>query len=968
MKKLATILLAAFLPLLVIAQRDKDELSRKIAGKKNLQAIMKIVEKHFAEEKKQEQGREANEEFENEYLHWKRWEYYNKSRLKANGDLEDITAKTEEAWRKTEAKYGSASRPQSGTNASWNFVGPWANNYQAGFYRGLSRVDRIVFHPTDVNTLFAGAPNGGLWRSTNNGLSWDIISFYFPINSVAGIAVSQQNASKIYAITGDANGGGVANGVPTNNSAGIWVTYDGGTNWYKTNFNANRQSSVWNGYKLLVDPTNDNIVLAATAGGLFRSADGGNTWTQVIFNGIFDIEFDPSDANRVYASASSTFYYSTDNGVTFPAGQRTSLPGKNRIEIGVSPNNTNYVYLLCGPYGGGIGTNTFGGVYRSTDKGVSFSLRANTPNVLCQTTNGILGGNDGDQSGYDLAIAVSPSNAEDVFVAGKIIWRSTNGGTTFSNITPFNEGSQNPTPPANYIHPDVHDLAFNPLNGTFYATTDGGVYRTVNNGANWTDISNIHATTFNHMAAAAYDVNKIMAGCQDNGVKYKRDAGDFTHINGADGFDCSFGNSAGVGMYASINNILSRYDINGNSLAITTPAGTSFYPVIIADPVNANTVYMASGGTGVMKSTNNGGGWTQVLNIGVGTSLAMSPANGNRVYAASSFSIYRTDNGGANWSGDLTNNPGFVPTGQLTDVNVCPGNSDFVYVTVGGYSAGQKVFYSNDAGANWFNISGTLPAEVKVNCVVVDVFNNAYIGTDMGVYYQAVSSSDWTPYYNELPRIPVYDLAIHAGSAKLRAGTFGHGVWETDLYTACDANLVLTGTVFGAKFFQVSNQVVSNATIAGADNTNVTTRAGNEIVLSDGFTVPERNTFSAILGACESGPVVTGGRAAATVPSFMQQMDPGDSTGLYIYGMVTVMNPLQANSIIHVEAYKEGQYTVLINDAGTGNNTITSFNQYLQPGAKKDYPLSTVGIPAGKYYMQLYYAGKLVHVQELFVK
>lgn len=174
---------------------------------------------------------------------------------------------------------------------------------------------------------------------------------------------------------------------------------------------------------------------------------------------------------------------------------------------------------------------------------------------------------------------------------------------------------------------------------------------------------------------------------------------------------------------------------------------------------------------------------------------------------------------------------------------------------MGGYVENRKVFFSANAGATWQNVSGTLPAEVKVNCVVVDNSNNAYIGTDVGVFFQSATSADWSPYYNELPNVPVTDLAIHHGASKIRASTYGHGIWEADLYTACDADLTFIGDIFGEKFYQVSNDISASTNITGGGGTDVTFRAGHEIILTDGFTVLESNIFNGVLGSCGNQPL-----------------------------------------------------------------------------------------------------------------
>ncbi|MEO7264332.1 MAG: hypothetical protein ABIW38_05435, partial [Ferruginibacter sp.] len=465
MKKIFLVVLTMlFVGMQLYAQQVPASLKKKIEGKKNLKAIMKDVEAYYEKEEKEKgikSGKlkggtsEGAEEFESGLLHWKRWEYYNQTRLKPNGDLEDVAAKTEAAWKKATLKY-ETNAPLSGTDATWTFLGPATMNYQGGFYRGLSRCDRIVFHPTNANIFYVCTNNGGLWRTTDGGLNWSSLSFNFPIQSASGVVINPNNDNNIFVLTGDSKWG---NGVGQN-SCGLWITYDGGNNWYKSNFVSNSFNNNDAGTKLMMMPGNASILFACTSSGLYRSTDGGINWAVVISSGpIYDIEFDPSNSNRVYVSRNGAVWVSTDGGITFPLAQRSNIAGAQRIEIGVSPANNNYVYLLCGPFGGGPGTNTFGGIYRSSTKGAagSFALRTNMPNILCTTTNGVVANPDGDQSGYDLAIDISKTNAEVLVTGGKTVWGSSDGGTTMTFRTPYNEGGTPVTPPANYIHPDIQD-------------------------------------------------------------------------------------------------------------------------------------------------------------------------------------------------------------------------------------------------------------------------------------------------------------------------------------------------------------------------------------------------------------------------------------------------------------------------------------------------------------------------------
>lgn len=959
----------------VEAQNPSPKLNKKIEGLRNLKAIMKEVDSYYEDEereKEREQRRnkragitttqEGEEEFESELLHWKRWEYWNQTRLKENGDLEDVAAKTIAAYDAVDAKYGKIN---SGTNAQWNFVGPWNNSYQAGFYRGLSKGDRIVFHPSNQNVFYVCCLNGGVWKTSDGGSSWICITFNLPIQSVSGITIDPFDANHLYVITGDNKGG---NGI-SQNSCGIWVTYDNGGNWFKTSFNNDAQSSIYNGYKIVMLPDFTNVIFAATQNGLYRSTDGGITWGSPIIGGpIFDVEINPSNTAIVYASSANRLYRSVNYGASFPANEQTSFSGANRIEIGVSPNNSNYVYLLCGPYGGGVGTNTFRGIYRSTTSGSqnSFTLRANTPNILCDATNGIVSASDaGDQSGYDLAIDVDKSNAETIVVAGKIVWKSTNGGTTLTNLTPYNEGNQNAVPPANYIHPDIQDIGFNPLNNFLYACTDGGVYRSTNGGSIWTDITNgIHATTFFHMANAPFDANRIIGGTQDNGVKYKKDAGEFAHITGADGFDCSFGPSSSSSVYTTINNVFGRFSSTGVAESFNTPANTSFFPTIAADPVTNNVVYLASGGGGIQKSINGGNTWSQVSALTVRQSINISPANSSRIYVVGVGSIYRSDNGGSTWSANLASNPGFPVTSSITDIFACTGNSDFVYVSVGGYTANRKVFYSNDAGANWINISGTLPADVNIRCVVADIGNNAYIGTDVGVFYQAVYSSDWTPHYNGIPRCPITDLAIHQGSSKLRASTYGHGIWETALFTTCDPNYLLSGYVAGPKFYQVSNTLTVNASIVGGNSTKVFAQAGNRIVLSNGFRAYSENYFKASIRNCESGPPTSSENNEKNVPVFVYNVDKGDSTTLYRFGSLSADYSLKNKVSLNIQIVKTGVYRLVLSDKKDTEISIVFKEEF---GENQLITKEIAGLKSGKHFVKLYFGEVLAHFQEIII-
>jgi PKD repeat protein len=202
---------------------------------------------------------------------------------------------------------------------------------------------------------------------------------------------------------------------------------------------------------------------------------------------------------------------------------------------------------------------------------------------------------------------------------------------------------------------------------------------------------------------------------------------------------------------------------------------------IVQDPVTPTTFYC--GYQHVFKSTNQGSSWTQLGSIGaVLDEVKVSPSNPNVIYATSVNGIWKTSNGGVTWS----NISGTIPIGsaQVTDLTMDNLNPNQIYVTLSGYSSGNKVYASNNGGAIWTNYSTGLP-NIPTNCIVYT--NNSpqalYVGTDVGVYYREASMPSWVPYFNGLPNVVVQDMEIFYPTRKLRAATYARGVWESDLFS-----------------------------------------------------------------------------------------------------------------------------------------------------------------------------------------
>ena len=854
-KILYLILLSCFQP--GYSQRN-PELKEQLKNKEKMHEIMATVDSYYLDLESNGIQRNPGEP---KYKHWKRWEWYMSGRLGEGGEFVHIGKRNFAAIQAREKEGNQNTRNQ---NAVWSFIGPTSSPVPDGsnaIFQGIGRVDRIAFHPSNPSIIYVGTPAGGLWKTTDGGSNWNPLTDYLPSLGVSGIVIDHTNPNTIYILTGDgdSNQGGLVQAFGyMRNSVGVLKSVDGGNTWQPTG-DLYGGSFGYVGYALRQDPNDAKILLAATSRGIYRTTDGGNQWTNEKSGRHFDIMFQPGSSDRVYATSDSTFLYSVDSGKTWlsNASFDISLCPTSTPKIGVSPANVNQVYLLAGPVINGPGSNEmFCGIWKSTDQGLNFSRQTNAPNILGSTTNG---SDLDDQSRYDLCIAVSPSNPNTIFTGGLTVWKSTNGGSTMTFNTVYKE-----TIDGSYIHPDIHDIEFNPLNGFLYATTDGGVYRSTNGGNTWSDISEgIETTQFYHAAGYPGNSSLILGGSQDNGVKLRRfSTNTHDHIQSGDGFDLTFfPNDASQG-YTTVNSSVYHFEDNGETFHFITPPTAimnNFFKTIITH--NTNTDLLLLGSFDIFKSTNGGDSWSN-KGSSASWSIERCPSYNQRFYAAGSNgfgatpfpgfgSISRSDDTGETWVQLNIPGSGF-PTNftKITDIGVRPTNSSHVWATIGGFIASTKVFQSTDAGATWTNISDNLP-NVPVNCIVIDANNGAYVGTDIGVYFRSTTMNEWQVFSNYLPNVPVTELLLTGnGSPRVRAATFGRGMWESPVANGCESNVVVSGNLQGDHHYRSGSVLTSTAEIASGPFTNVTFTSQGRTVFTPGFKARSGSTFLAEIGPC----------------------------------------------------------------------------------------------------------------------
>jgi hypothetical protein len=954
------------------SQQVPPELQKRIAGKRNLTEIMKEVDAFYENGNKVTlQSEEGEKEFENEYIHWKRFEHFYATRLDASGNIpENVTKLIWDGWAKYKAAHPElADGPSLNSSyGSWSAYGPTGiTRYGEGYNSGFGRVNCIAFHPSDANTLYIGLPQGGIWKTTNGGTSWFVLTDDLPSVGISGLVVSWANANIIYALTGDGDvsaGGFVTGYGYDQKSVGVLKSTDGGVNWTLTGALPNAGSAFY-GYKLLQHPSSSNTLFAATTAGIYRTTDGGATWTQVETDTRFtDIEFKPGTPNTMYAvrrmqsaggSNSNPFYRSTNGGATWSnAGIVGLTTTAERLAIGVSAANPSYVYLLSGP---NTGSGSFKGLFRSTNSGLDFGSRATTPNVLGYPTDG---SDNKDQTFYDLAIEVDPGNVNVVLTAGINIWRSTDGGTTLDAVTQWFDDA-NDSPPADYVHADVHNLTYNPLNGYLYSCSDGGVGRSTDDGVNWTFLSaNLAILATYHADWYEPDINVLATGTQDNGTNIRNAASNtYRHINGADGYDCLISQSNINDIIFVGNSSIARTVDGGLNKDPITPTGGGNFPHLARSYADDNDIF-AGDANSVYRSTNRGTGWTTESTPSGSRVLTTCPSNSSRVYAGNGTTLWTSDDAGDNWV-TISGKPGYPAGPTISDLEPRPSSSAIIWACFGGYTDGAKVYSSQDAGENWTNRSGSLP-NVACHSIAVDAANNVYVGTDIGVFVRPAAETDWQPFFNFLPRSPVAELMVNNTSGHIIACTFGRGNFRSELYSVCPATgtLNIIGTISGQRFYEY-NAISSSSLVTGGVQTNVAMKGIDYVTLAEGFEANNGAVFKAYTGPCGAGGIPLVNSLADEV-----QMDklyiPAVGNEMFPYGHIRVVNSKSRTAKITIT--EPGNYSLRIADA-SGKPVYTILDKATLNTGSQEINLDQVQKPApGFYYLQLFRNLQMIHYQE----
>ena len=680
-----------------------------------------------------------------ELYFWKR--RYDKNQKYAGQILWNEVQKLNQVSQKTQSSQGN-----------WSIIAPIGEPVAIPTEKGIGRVTCIAFHPTNPQIIYVGTPAGGLWKSTDGGNSYVPLTDHLPVLGVAEIVINPIQPDIIYIATGDRSAADTY-------TIGVLKSTDGGITWSTTglSFAVTSQNII---RRMVMHPDDPNILFTAGSNGIFKTTDGGNTWLLKSNGNFYDLEFKPDDPSIMYASGYGTILKSTNSGETWQSfNSGINLSSAGRIEIAVTPNEPNWVY---GVVAHGL-TQGLHSVIKSLDGNTWTLLHGSSVNFLGWKNDG---SDTGGQGWFDLAIAVNPNNKNDVHIGGINIWRSTDGGATF-NIVGHWQGLG-----AAYIHADIHYMAYN--NGTLYVGCDGGIYKKYV--SLWQSLNgNLAIHQIYRIGGTEADAEFISFGSQDNGTTVY-DNGVTSKVRSADGMETCIDPTNSNILYASqyygdIYRSTNR-GLTFTKISVETETGDWVTPYQI-NPQNPYGLFI--GLKNVWKSTDRGNTWTKISNFNQGNIdfMAVAPSDSNTIYVAFPGSLYKTTDGGQNWVSTGLNPPSFI-----SYIKVHPTNPNHLYVTFSNYTDNEKIYKSLDGGNTWQNISLGLP-NVPANCV--EYQNNSddgiYVGTDIGVFYKNNQIPTFQPFSNGLPRVIVNELEINYTAQKIRAGTYGRGLWESDLFT-----------------------------------------------------------------------------------------------------------------------------------------------------------------------------------------
>lgn len=689
------------------------------------------------------------------------------------------------------------------------------------------RIADIAIHPNDDRIWYVAVGSGGVWKTTNDGVTFEPIFENQPSFSIGSVTIDPNNPNTVWVGTGE-NVGGRHVGY----GDGIYKSTDGGKTWNNMGLKESQHIS-----KIVVHPENSDIIWVAAQGplwssggqrGLYKSTDGGESWTKKLganeWTGVTDIEVDPRNPDRMYAATwqrqrivpiymgggpGSGIHKSTDGGETWTE-LKTGLPSSNMGKIGmdISPQKPDIVYAAIEL------DRTTGGVYMSEDRGASWKKMSDA-----------VSGGTGPH--YYQELYASPHHFGTLYLMDVRAQVSDDHGKTFRSIEHENK------------HSDNHALAFKKDEPNYLLMgSDGGLYESHNLANDWRHLNNLPITQFHKISV---DNDKpfynVYGGTQDNGsqmgpsrteYRYGITNREWKKTLGADGHDNATepGNpNIFYGEYQQ--GVLHRVDRRtGDAVLIQPQAGEgeealrfNWDSPVEVSPHNPTKILFGS--NKVFVSEDRGNNWTAISgdltkghqerlsfeimgkqrswenawdvnamsDYNTITSLAESPKQEGLIYAGTDDGLVQvTENGGESWRkivlGDID---GIPETAFVNDIKADLFDANTVYVVIDNHKYGDMKPYiikSTDRGESWEIISDDLPDDHVVWRLVQDDVKKdlMFAATEFGVYFTVDGGEEWVKLDSGMPTIAIRDMVIQRQWDDLVAGSFGRGIFILDNY------------------------------------------------------------------------------------------------------------------------------------------------------------------------------------------
>jgi photosystem II stability/assembly factor-like uncharacterized protein len=671
--------------------------------------------------------------------------------------------------------------------------------------------------------MYVASATGGLWKTTNAGTTWAPLTDQLDVWSIGAVAVAPSKPNVVYFGSGEAN---PRNSISWGN--GVYRSTDAGTTWSHLGL-----ADTMHVGRIAVHPTNPDIAFAAALGhvwgpnaerGLFKTIDGGKTWQHSLKinadTGCIDVAVDPVNPQVVYAAAwqqrrgpfdggnpadmtgpGSGLYKSSDGGVTW-AKLTNGLPNRplGRCGLSISRQNPNLVYAVIQtdrtltdttgnkPKANAVDVD-IGGLFRSEDSGKSWKK----VNDLCP------------RPFYYGQVRIDPTDSRRIYVLGVRLFVSADGGQTFRDDV------------ARGIHGDHHALWIDPRDGDhMVAGNDGGLGLTLDRGRTWERLRNLPVAQFYGVAVDMSKPYRVYGGLQDNGSwggPSRTDSAegitlaDWVRLLGSDGFQAQADPTDSTVYLETQYGGLRRVDgRTGRSRSIRPapardepPYRFNWNSPMLLSPHNPRTLYY--GGNHLLRSTDRGDHWNKIspdLTSGVPgpsaefghtlTAIAESPVRAGQLWVGTDEGrIWRSNDGGAAWL-DLT---GTLPASLTKErcinrIECSPTAEGTAYVAISRHRQDDRtpyLFRTTDFGASWQSLAGNLPPDAAVHVVRTSPRNPDLLlaGTERGLYISRDAGTTWSRLRGGMPSVPVHDLVIQPRDRELVVATHGRGIYVVDI-------------------------------------------------------------------------------------------------------------------------------------------------------------------------------------------